>query len=775
MKLTVLRVLAFGAFACLAGCGQPESPPPNNESSAPRTFVGREACRDCHEKQYDLYVGSDHDMAMDTATVETVLGDFDGAAFIHHGVTSRFSIRDSRYFVTTEGPDGALQEFEIAYVFGIRPLQQYVVTFPNGRYQMLPLCWDTRPAEEGGQQWFHIYGDERIAPNDILFWTRMTHNWNYMCSECHSTRVRKNYDRFSESYTTTWSEIDVSCEACHGPGSEHVAWAEAAEQGQSMPTSGYLGLAVRLKDTDNATWVFRDAESGTAERTVPRQDNTLVEMCARCHSRRTILHEEYEHGKRFLDTHRPSVLTEELYFADGQILDEVYVYGSFLQSKMYMAGVNCKDCHEPHSGQVYVQGNALCYRCHTPQAYGGRSHHFHDPEQSGGSCVECHMPERTYMQIDPRRDHSMRVPRPDLAERLESPDACTACHDDKTHQWSARYTRDWYGKLEDGETHYGEIFYAGRRFYPETQDDLIELANDTDRAPMVRATAIQLLRGYPSPSTVNALKSTLTDPDPLIRLQAVEASHIVDASQQWPLLRPLLTDSVRAVRVHAAQALSGMDRQQLSANDQTMLQAALEEYKKTQYINADHQTAHLNLGVLASNAGEFEAAEAAYRKAIEIEPLFPYAYINLADLYRQQGREQEAERVLRSALKHAELPQVHHALGLSYVRQRRNEQALTHLHTAAELAPEDPHFSYVYAIALNSTGEPQAAIRVLKTALQQHPYNRNILYVLTTLHAELQQIETALEYAEKLVTYFPEVQSFQQLQQQLHDALQSSS
>ncbi len=770
------RVFVLFFLLHLFGCSSQESVPQEDNSDSNIEFVGRESCRECHQKQFDLFVGSDHDLAMDVATEETVLGDFDNAFFDHLGITSKFYKRENRFFVNTEGPDGSLQEFEVKYVFGIRPLQQYLIEFPGGRYQMLPLCWDTRSKEEGGQRWFHIYGQERIAPNDILYWTRMTQNWNYMCSECHSTRVRKNFDRFSETYNTTWSEIDVSCEACHGPGSEHVAWAKAAEQGQKMPTRGYLGLAIQLKDTDNATWVFRDTETGTAERTVPRNNDILVEMCARCHSRRSIIHQEYKHGEPFLETHRSSVLTEELYYADGQIYEEVYVYGSFLQSKMFMAGVNCKDCHEPHSGQVYVQGNALCYRCHMPQVYGVREHHFHDPEQSGGLCVDCHMPERTYMQVDPRRDHSMRVPRPDLAERLETPDACTKCHAEKSHQWAAQYTKQWYGELERGEIHYGEIFYAGRRFYPEAQDDLVDLVKNAERPPMVRATALHLLRGYPSPTTLEVIKSALNETNPLIRLQAVEATEMVDTQQRWPLLNPLLQDSVRAVRVQAAQALSGISGEQISAKEKELLTRVLEEYKQTQYINADHETAHLNLGVLALSQGDYAAAEAAYNKSIEIEPLFAYSYINLADLYRQQGREKDAERVLVDALDtHTNLPEVHHALGLTYVRQNRNEKALTHLQKAAELAPEIPRFAYVYGIALNSTGDPQAAIKALKSTLKLHPYNRDVLYALTTLHIENGETEAAIGYAKKLVSYFPEVEAFSQILQQLLTASRSSS
>lgn len=712
-------------------------------------FVGRENCKECHPLQYEQFIGSDHDMAMDEATDSTVLGNFNDVYFEHLGVRSHFFKNDAGFFVNTEGPDGAIQDFKIRYVFGVRPLQQYVIEFPGGRFQMLPLCWDTRPREQGGQRWFHIYGDERIAPDDILYWTRMAQNWNYMCSECHSTHVRKNYDRGSHAYSTTWSEIDVSCEACHGPGSKHVAWARAAEKGQNLSVAGYLGLTVRLKDVDNATWVLRDVKKGTAERTTPRTNRTLVDMCGRCHSRRSIISENYVYGKSLLDTHQPSVLQQGLYFSDGQIQDEVYVYGSFLQSKMYKAGVVCIDCHEPHSGKTYAQGNALCYRCHAPSKFGVREHHFHDPEKSGGLCIDCHMPERTYMVVDPRRDHSMRIPRPDLSDKLETPNACTNCHSDKSNQWAADYFRTWYG--EKNERHYGETFYAARRGYPDAKDELILLAHNSDNAPMVRATALSLLAQYPSQQSLHALKAAASDPDPLLRASALVSAEMMEVSTRFQMFKTLLRDSVRLVRVQAAQALAGVPAALMNSEEAAQLHSALQEYKQTLFINTDHQTAWLNLAILALHQKDYQTAEKYYKKAIDIEPLFPYSYINLADLYRMQGREKEGEEILLRALKQSpNMAEVHHALGLLYVRQKNMDTALQHLQKAAALNPASARFAYVYAIALNSKGDASSALNVLQQALRLHPYERDVLAALVSINRDQGRYTEALAYAERL-------------------------
>lgn len=160
----MLRVLIFCIFLLIGiGChkaGQDIF----SQTTTNAQYVGRETCKPCHENIYAQYAGSDHDLAMDFATDATVLGDFNNASFNHHGVTSKFYKRDGKYFVFTEGDGGAFQEFTIAYTFGVRPLQQYLVEFPDGRMQTLPLCWDARSKEQGGQRWFHIYGNERIPP-----------------------------------------------------------------------------------------------------------------------------------------------------------------------------------------------------------------------------------------------------------------------------------------------------------------------------------------------------------------------------------------------------------------------------------------------------------------------------------------------------------------------------------------------------------------------------------------------------------------------------------
>lgn len=358
-------------------------------------FVGRQFCIDCHGEENALWSDSHHDLAMQLANSDTVLGDFENTTFDYHGIPSTFYEKDGRYFVNTDGPDGKLRDYEIKYTFGVDPLQQYLIEFPGGRLQALGIAWDTRPVSEGGQRWFHLYPDEKINYRDELHWTRVSQNWNYMCAECHSTNLVKNYDIESNSYKTSWSEIDVSCEACHGPGSMHISWANNKDN-DNYNDDPLMGFLKSLGDSSKGKWTF-EGDSVIASRSKPFDATAQIETCARCHSRRSTLNNDEVYKKTLYDTHLISRLDENLYYSDGQINDEVYVYGSFLQSKMYRAGVACNDCHELHSLKLHSKGDNLCLRCHADSKYASEQHHFHELGTEGTRCIACHMPAKNYM------------------------------------------------------------------------------------------------------------------------------------------------------------------------------------------------------------------------------------------------------------------------------------------------------------------------------------------------------------------------------------------
>ena len=669
------------ALAVTAACG-----------GAPR-YVGSATCVRCHEAQAAAWRESDHARAMRPATDSTVQGDFGDRRLVYYGDTVRFTRTDGRPTVTLTGPDGRPASYPISHTFGADPLQQYLVAFPRGRYQALPVAWDTRPDTAGGARWFHLYPDEPIRAGDELFWTGVAQNWNYMCAECHSTDLRKNYVAATDSFATTWSEIDVACEACHGPGSRHVS-RERTILGVKRPPRPGRGVAVRLDERAGVTWAWDSASARPRRSAPPSGFRAEVETCARCHARRSQVWGEHVAGRPFLDTHRPSLLEPTLYFADGQIDGEVYEYGSFLQSRMFRAGVTCADCHDPHSGKIRAAGNLACVGCHAPARYDVPAHHHHRSGESGSACVDCHMATRTYMVVDVRRDHSMRVPRPDVGTRTGAPDACTACHRDRDVRWADDAIAAWYGPRRATGFHFGDAFARARRGDPAAEAALVQVLADTGIGSWVRASALATLGTVLTPRGLEAVAPWLADADPLVRFGALQALEGVPPASRLALAAPLLRDTVRVVRMDAASLLAPAPRDRFTAAERDAFERAVAEYRASQAFNADQPWAHVNLGVLAADLGDVAGAEAAYRAALRVDSAFVPAYVNLADLYRALGRDAEGEPLLRRAVAIAPAAApAHYALGLLLVRRGRLADALVALRRAAELQPGDPRFA----------------------------------------------------------------------------------
>ncbi len=740
-------MLPLLGFAVMAGMARSDS------GKAP-DYVGSSACQTCHAEQFDAWTGSHHDLAMQPATEATVLGDFKNQIFEHRGVRTRFYRQGERFMVETQGADGRDQEYEIAYTFGVTPLQQYLVGFADGRYQALTVAWDSRSKEQGGQRWFSLYPHEDTPPGDELHWLAPVHNWNHACAECHSTNLRKNYDPSTDSFATIWSEIDVGCEACHGPGSHHLRLATAAQEGDKDTYPADHGLVVQLKG--GAVWGLITGSASAVQTSQP-EGAPEVELCGRCHARRTQIAEDYRHGAPLSDSHRVSLLEEDLYFPDGQIRDEVYVYGSFRQSRMHAAGVTCSDCHEPHSLGLRREGNALCTTCHQADVYDATGHHFHKKEESGGACVACHMPERTYMVVDPRRDHSLRVPRPDLAADFGAPDVCTGCHKGRTTAWAEAQVEKWYGANRSSlSRNYADVLALGRSGGADTSPSLLRLAADQAAPAIARATAIAALGEQIGPASIQALVNGLYAEDALERRAAVEALETLDQGTRWQLLYPLLEDPVRGVRIAVAVALADVRVASLPEAKKPKLQQAFDEYLAAERLNADHAEHWVNLAGFRMRQGKVPAAEAAYGEALKRNSGYIPAYANQADMYRTLGREVDAERVLRSGI--SVLPgdgSLQYALGLLLVRTQRMDEALAALRTAYRLTPQDPLFGYVYGVALDSTSASSQALDVWKQVMERHPRHRDTLQALAVGLYKQGEYGQSRVVAERLAALMP--------------------
>jgi Tfp pilus assembly protein PilF len=711
------------------------------------TFVGGKKCMDCHKAEYDKWQNSHHDRAMDAVNDGSVLGDFNNGAVEFYGITSRFYRKDKKFFVHTQGPDGKIGEFEITHTFGWYPLQQYLVPFPGGRLQCLPIAWDVRQ-----KRWYHLYPDAPIDANDWLYWTNAGQNWNGMCAECHSTNLKKNYDIQSDAYQTTWSEIDVSCEACHGAGSRHVEWAQLPDMARP-PTTNYE-LVVQTKEMNS------------------RQQ---VELCAPCHSRRAILG-DYTHAEPdLLDSMLPSLLSPELYFPDGQILEEVYVYGSFTQSKMYSRNVRCSDCHDVHSIKKVKEGNALCLQCHRAGIYDTQAHHFHkkkgekgEPIKSadgrvlfdvgtGAECVQCHMPGRNYMVIDYRPDHSFRMPRPDLSIKLGTPNACNRCHVDKTDQWSDQYVTKWYGPGR--KAHYGTTIDDGRKQLPTAQTDLIKLAADPLYPVIVRSTALSLLEAYSAKETTRVYELALMDNEALIRRTAVNHLNASDSKRQTALLTAMLYDPVKAVRIEAARRITEISDPPLDNNQKMVFQVSLDEYQKSMEYSADFAFGRYNLGNLYVALKQPQKAVESYRAAIKIDNLFYPAKVNLAMLYNQMGQNNEALTLLRDvATTHPELYEVQYSLGLLLAEEKEYAEAAKYLELAASGMPRRTRIHYNLGLLRQHLEQDSGAEASLLKAQELEPDNLDYLYALADFYLKREKLQKAKSIAKEMVLRHPDQQ-----------------
>ena len=761
--------------AGLPGCGQA----PAALSDADAAYVGSATCAACHQVEYEAWRDSHHRHAMSLPDTGSVAGDF--ATEVDHGAEGRTAFLRSgeRFVVRTAGPEASTADYDVRYTFGTVPLQQVLLPLSRGRLQAFGVAWDTHR-----RRWFHLQ-DAELPADDVLHWTQPSHNWNTMCADCHSTAVVKGYDRPTRSYRTTFAEISVGCEACHGPGSAHV---------DSAGQQDVVG--------------FPDIRQGE------------INACAPCHSRRAHLAEGFTPDRPYLDHYAPALVDDGLYFADGQIHDEVFVYGSFLQSRMHAAGVTCSDCHEPHSAGLRGKGNALCVACHNPTGredfptlplgvFDHPDHHLHEPGSPGSFCVDCHMPARTYMVVDDRRDHGFRVPRPDLAATINAPDACTGCHEDRNPTWAADVLHATFGPPGG---HFGPAFAAGRRGLSNAASALVEVAEmrghppsdqaaemrghppsdqaaevrghpPSDQAavaevrgaekrraemrghppsdeaaaemrghppsdeagdaekrghpPIIRATALALLRNYPGAAVQRVVVAGLGDPSPLVRVGALRGLADWPPESRWRMAARLLRDPLLAVRVEAVPILAPL-LETLPAEDRVTLQAGISEYLDVQAFNDDRPEAHTNRAGIHLATSATEEAEAAFREALALQPAWIPGLVNLADLYRETNRDVQGGELLSRAARLAPAsPDVLLAYGLWMVRQERRAEALRLFARAANAPMATGRHAYVHAVALHSAGRLDEALGALDRGIDARPGDRQL-------------IQTALGIAEEL-------------------------
>jgi len=734
-----LRFILLSMCLCCANASS--DPVPTDD------FIGKTACANCHQQQFNDWQNSHHDLAMQEANKDTVLGDFNQIKFSFHNTTALFYTQNKNYFVKTQNEQGVITEYKILYTFGFTPLQQYLVDFGQGKLQALSIAWDSRPQAKGGQRWYHLQADQGDIPfDDILHWTGSYFNWNSRCAECHSTGFEKNFDDEKLSYNSSWTDIDVACESCHGAGKTHQLWAKSGASKNQH--NGLLNLAPK------GLWQFilnRDTAKLTPTRN--NKESLQLDTCAHCHSRRSTLTENYL-GKKFDDSHHLQLLDENIYHTDGQIQDENYVYGSFIQSKMYHEGVVCSNCHQPHSLKLRAPDNAVCTQCHKAQVFDTPKHHHHQSTNTGAQCVNCHMPETTYMGVDPRRDHSLRIPRPDLSKKLGLPNACNTCHQDQSIDWAVKQVDNWYPTSKKRIVHFAQSLYAGRKQWSTGHDLLNKLAQDTEQASIARATALSLLTQYPTQETLNTAIASLENADSKIQRSALGIIEMLPTEQAYqhlaPLLEPSNRNSNKAIRMEVARVLAAVPLTQLPKKQAQQLASAQAEYIASQFVNNDTANSHQNLALFYAKQGHIIKVEQLYKKALAVNAKFVPAMVNLADLYRQTGKDNQATTLLFNAVKvMPENAMAQFALGLQQVRQKNISTAVKHLKIAAQLSPTLAYYHYVYAVALDTSGDTKQAVQVLENALMVNPNNQQLISSLISYYRKLGDMEKVQFYMEQ--------------------------
>jgi predicted CXXCH cytochrome family protein len=739
----IARRIAALAAACLwlaaPGCRKaenelastPEEPVPDAAEAPqkPAHFIGSAACGECHAEVAARWRASDHARAMQKAAPESVLGNFAGATFRDGPVTWKFE-RGEGFGVRSEGAEKGA--YQVAYTIGVDPLQQVLIAFPDGRLQPLHVAWDARPVEAGGQRWFSLDATH-VAAGDPEHWKNPAMSWNAACADCHTTGFRKGFDVAANRYDSTWAETGVGCEACHGAGSRHVEWARSGSKGGS-PDRGLEVPVERKRPPDGAS-----------------RPSHEVDVCAACHSQRARLTEVPHAGAPLLDDYEPLLLDRALYHDDGQAAGVAYEWGSFVQSRKYAAGVRCSDCHDPHAGKLRAEGNALCGTCHEPARFDAPEHHHHTASPTP-SCVDCHMPEHTFLSIAAQRDHAFPAPRPDLTLRIGTPNACSACHAKRGDAWAAAAMQDWRGAASP-RPHFAERLHARRSAGSAAGRELAALVADAEAPAIARATALVELAAEPKRDQVDKAARA---PDPLLRLAAARAAPGLSPRERVLGMAWLLDDPLRAVRIEAANALAGIPDEDLSEAQRAARGRALAEYRATLAVAADLPAAHANLAVLLQQQGDTAGAEAAYQTALRLSDSFVPAYTGLADLYGADERDGDGAALLHRGI--ARVPDsadLHFALAMLLVRQKQTKPSLDEFDRAVRLGPENPYSAYVYAVALSDAGKPAKALAVLHRALEQHPDDQNLLGATAVIARNLGRLDDAFAAARRLDELFP--------------------
>lgn len=680
--------------------------------------IANDECSSCHSKEVSGWQQSHHANSMAEATAEKVLGNFNNVTAEHFSQKAFFYTEGNQFLIDLTENEKKVT-YKVSYVFGFTPLQQYLIEVEQGKYQVFPFAWDSRDVKEGGQRWYANYESEDVKPNDRLHWLQPLQNWNGMCADCHSDNLKRNYNVEHDTFDSHFTNINVGCDSCHADISEEHKSKVISKTEEEKKSSGWKIIG----NSKIATWQGE------------KRDNSFMETCYACHSLRSPLTDGFNNKKGFLDQFSPSFLEPNLYYPDGQIKEEVYVFGSFKQSKMYQAGVNCVDCHDKHTMKVKSQTNGLCLQCHKSSEYNAPKHHRHKETSVGSQCVNCHMPTNRYMGVDDRRDHSFKIPRPDISIDYDTPNACTQCHDDKTNEWAKSSLEKWHGKAPELSNSQRAMLEL-RSANGVPLNIHLGLINDISLSEIDRASAITYLANSGSELNDSTITKWVNSPLPLIRLAIAKIGYMLPEVERLKSYSELLGDKFKAVRVAAAQNLSHHN------NLSDELSHAIVELAQSNKINSWRGEGHINQSMLALNKQDVSSAINSLQKGIAVDPYFAPNYINLSDIYFRQGYADKVHEVLEQGL--TALPRsaaLNYANGMAQIRSNKKVEAVSYFKRAMELQSDNVQYAYLYYLALDNAGFTSKALNELKSNLKNYNNSEQLIELKFSFENKLRKSE----------------------------------
>ena len=685
--LTVAAVLAATLALRIATFAQ--APAAANTPNAPGApeYAGSQSCQACHAAAYKDWESALHLHMTKPIAQATLVGDFSaGTRFADHGRGYEFGTRDGKPFVKIAFGERAPETFPVDYTLGFKRYQGYLSTLPDGRLYVLPSFWhvDTK-------RWLDW---KEIAPvPDGAHGLRQI--WNVNCFNCHATNLSQGYNIATKKYESTWTEMGIGCEGCHGPSRDHVTLMEA------------------YKKDPTAKPPF-DIKTFSPRRGAPRQ---VFDTCAYCHGNKTNIFTGFKAGDRYEDYALPFLLSTPIpendpqgeFWPDGRP-DRFNRPQAVMQSGCFEKGqLTCTNCHAAHGSpnpfslKVNINdgptGDTLCTQCHSPQPsavsrqFDSESHTFHKPDSAGSRCINCHMSDVNWRLLIRRRDHTYKPPVPELTTAYGIPNACTTCHDNRSPEWAAKQMDQWWG---DGARRKAEVSVADTMYKAGAGDStvaplLASLAVDRSKNPFIRASAAEYLSefmmagmgaplgsqaapqsqtsfdesgtqsGAPgasrshgvltiTPAIINALIGAASDPEPIVRAAAVRGLGAVPDQQR--VLSPLtarLVDPARVVRARTAEVLMAFGVSHLPDAAGVALLRAQEEYAESLRNFPDSAANHASLAWLEAQRGRLPEALAAADDALRVNPKFARPWVVKGVILARQNKFADAVEAWKKA------------------------------------------------------------------------------------------------------------------------------